>query len=128
MSENCVVCPYGKTGDCAKMGVIYEIECLTCHAIYIGETGRPLCVRINEHLASKKRESLITPLGKHRREDHGGADFNIRCTILAYESQTSARKALEAFWITERAPRMNSRNEHLVVTSDLMPFPSLCEL
>ncbi|EYC01492.1 hypothetical protein Y032_0106g3723 [Ancylostoma ceylanicum] len=128
MSENCVVCPYGKTGDCAKMGVIYEVECLTCHATYIGETGRPLCVRINEHLASKKRESLITPLGKHRREDHGGADFNIRCTILAYESQTSARKALEAFWITERAPRMNSRNEHLAVTSDLMPFLSLCEL
>ncbi|EYC33896.1 hypothetical protein Y032_0001g146 [Ancylostoma ceylanicum] len=53
MSENCVLSPYGKTGNCAKMGV----ECLTCHTTYIGETGRPLCVRINKHLASKKRGS-----------------------------------------------------------------------
>ena len=128
ISNNCVVCPNGKAGDCAKMGVIYEIECLTCHAKYIGETGRPLCVRVNEHLASKKRESLITPLGKHRKEDHGGADFDIKCTILANESQTSARKALEALWIYERNPKMNGRNEHLAVTSDLMPFLSLCEL
>ncbi|EYC33036.1 hypothetical protein Y032_0002g571 [Ancylostoma ceylanicum] len=128
VSEDCVVCPHGKTGDCAKTGVIYEIECLACHAQYIGETGRPLYVRVNEHLASKKRESLITPLGKHRKEDHGGADFNIKCTILALEAQTSARKTLEAFWICKRNPRMNSRNEHLAITSDLMPFLSLCEL
>ncbi|EYC04549.1 hypothetical protein Y032_0087g2074 [Ancylostoma ceylanicum] len=128
VSENCVVCPHGRTGDCAKTGVIYGIECLACHAQYIGETGRPLYVRVNEHLASKKRESLITPLGKHRKEDHGGADFNVKCTILALEAQTSARKTLEAFWICKRNPRMNSRNEHLAITSDLMPFLSLCEL
>ncbi|EYC04086.1 hypothetical protein Y032_0090g2409 [Ancylostoma ceylanicum] len=128
ISENCVVCPYGKVGDCAKTGVIYEIECLACHAQYIGETGRPLSVRVNEHIASKKRESLITPLGKHRKEDHGGFDFKVKCTILAYETQTSARKALEAFWISKRNPRMNGRNEHLAITSDLMRFLSLCEL
>ena len=108
--------------------MIYEIECLTCHAQYIGETGRPLSVRLNEHIASKKRESLITPLGKHRREDHGGLDFDVKCTILAYEPQTSARKTLVAFWICKRNPRMNGRNEHLAITSDLMPFLSLCEL
>ncbi|EYC03675.1 hypothetical protein Y032_0092g2556 [Ancylostoma ceylanicum] len=128
ISENCVVCPYGKLGDCAKTGVIYEIECLACRAQYIGETGRPLSVRMNEHMASKKRESLITPLGKHRKEDHGGIDFDVKCTILAYEERSSARKTLEAFWICKRNPRMNSRNEHLAITSDLMPFLSLCEL
>ncbi|EYC44537.1 hypothetical protein Y032_0458g1830 [Ancylostoma ceylanicum] len=128
VSENCVICPYGKVGDCGKTGVIYELECLVCHARYIGETGRPLYVRINEHLASKKRESLVTPLGKHRREDHGGNDFGVRCRILACEQQTSSRKALEACWISARNPRMNSRNEHLAITSDLMPFLSLCEL
>ncbi|EYC37951.1 hypothetical protein Y032_0755g2082 [Ancylostoma ceylanicum] len=127
-AENCVICPYGKIGDCGKAGVIYEIECSVCHARYIGETGRPLCVRVNEHLASKKRESLVTPLGKHRREAHGGNHFSVKCKILAYEAQTSARKALEAFWITARNPDMNSRNEHLAITSDLMPFLSLCEL
>ncbi|EYC21311.1 hypothetical protein Y032_0019g3745 [Ancylostoma ceylanicum] len=128
ITKNCFTCPYGKSGDCAKTGVVYQIECLSCHAIYIGETGRPFHVRINEHLASKRRESLIKPLGKHRHEDHSGNDFDVACTILAHEPEISARKALEAFWISARNPRMNNRNEHISITSDLMPFLPLCEL
>ncbi|EYB86087.1 hypothetical protein Y032_0286g1413 [Ancylostoma ceylanicum] len=126
--RNCVVCPYGRIGDCTKTGVVYQIECLTCHATYIGETGRPLSVRINEHLASKRRQSLISPLGKHRKEDHCGNDFDVQCTILAFETEISARKALEALWILARTPGLNSRNEQMSITSDLMPFLSLCEL
>ncbi|EYB97663.1 hypothetical protein Y032_0139g2150 [Ancylostoma ceylanicum] len=128
LSQRCVVCPYSRNGDYAKTGVIYQIECLNCHATYIGETGRPLHVRINEHLASKRRESLVTPLGKHRHEDHTGNDFDVRCTILAHEPDISARKTLEAFWISVRDPRMNNRNEHISITTDLMPFISLCGL
>ncbi|EYB81249.1 hypothetical protein Y032_0388g490 [Ancylostoma ceylanicum] len=56
--EQCVVCPQGKIGDCAKVGVVYQLECLACHSLYIGETGRMLSVRIKEHIAAKKR-------GKH---------------------------------------------------------------
>ncbi|EYC20993.1 hypothetical protein Y032_0020g172 [Ancylostoma ceylanicum] len=126
--ESCTICPYGKIGDCVRTGVIYEIERSVCHARYIGETGRPLFVRVNEHLASKKRESLTTPLGKHRREAHGRNDFDVKCKILAYEAKTSARKALEAFYISARNPDMNGRNEHLAITNDLIPFLSLCEL
>ena len=127
-SPNCVVCPYGKAGDCAKSGVVYQVECLSCHAIYIGETGRPLRVRINEHLASKRRQSLISPLGKHRNEDHGGSDFDVMCTILAHENEIAARKVLEAAWILERNPRMNSKNEQLSITNDLMPYLPSCQL
>ena len=71
---------------------------------------------------------MITPLGKHRREDHDGNDFDVRCTILAHEPDISARKTLEAFWISVRNPRMNNRNEHVSITTDLMPIISLCEL
>ena len=128
ISRNCVICPYGRLGDCAKSGIVYQIECLNCHALYIGETGRPLGVRINEHMASKRRRSLVSPLGKHRNEDHSGDDFDVKCTILAFETDISARKTLEAAWILTRNPAMNSRNEHLSITSDLMPFVGLCEL
>ena len=127
-SRDCVVYPYGKLGDCADPGTVYQIECLECHALYIGETGRPLSVRINEHMASKRRKSLISPLGKHRNEDHNGNDFDVKCRILAFESDISARKTLEAAWILTRNPAMNSRNEHTSITSDLMPFIGLCEL
>ena len=70
---------------------------------------------------------MIKPLGKHRHEDHSGNDFDVACTILANEPEISARKALEAFWISARNPRMNNRNEHISITSDLMPFVPLCE-
>ncbi|EYC22102.1 hypothetical protein Y032_0018g3714 [Ancylostoma ceylanicum] len=128
IAEHCIVCPHGKEGDCAKVGVMYQIECLDCSALYIGETSRALAVRVNEHLASKRRGSRITPLGKHRHEAHDGNDFDVKCKILACESEISARKALEAFWITVCNPEMNSKNECLSITSDFLPYISLCEL
>ena len=128
ISEPCVVCPHGNVGDCAKVGVVYQLECLTCHDLYIGETGRTLSVRIKEHMATKRRGTLASPLGRHKIETHKGSDFDVRCKILALESEISARKALEAAWILTRNPGMNNKNECLPLTSDLLPFLSLCEL
>ena len=119
---------FRRIGDCAKMGVVYQIECLNCRALYIGETGRTLSVRVKEHLASKRRRSLISALGRHRHEAHGGDDFDVKCTILTYEKDISARKALEAFWIFAKNPEMNNRNECLSITSDFLPYVSLCGL
>ena len=128
VSKNCVVCPFSKVGDCAIAGAVYQIECLACHATYIGETGRLLSVRISEHLASKKRQSLLSPLGRHRKEDHNGTDFEVSCTILAIEGNITARKALEAMWIITCDPKMNNRNEQLSITRDLMPFFPSCAI
>ena len=79
-------------------------------------------------MASKRRRSLISPLGKHRVEAHGGNDFEVKCTILSHEREISARKALEAFWISAKNPTMNNKNECLSITSDFLPYISLCEL
>ncbi|VDO41663.1 unnamed protein product [Haemonchus placei] len=53
ITDNCVICPYGKVGDCAQRAVVYQLQCLTCDACYIGETGRGLCVRVKEQLANE---------------------------------------------------------------------------
>uniref|UniRef100_A0A7I4YDC7 GIY-YIG domain-containing protein n=1 Tax=Haemonchus contortus TaxID=6289 RepID=A0A7I4YDC7_HAECO len=126
--DNCVICPYGKAGDCAQRAVVYQLQCLTFDACYIGETGRQLCVRVNEHLASKRRSCSIAPLGKHRREGHAGCDFDVKCTILTYEYSIGARKTLEAFWIRHRNPSLNNKNECINITGDLLPYIPLCEL
>ncbi|VDL75157.1 unnamed protein product [Nippostrongylus brasiliensis] len=126
VSENCVVYPYGKNGDCEKSGVVYEISCRTCNGKYIGETGRVLLTRINEHLASKRRGSITSPLGRHRNEVHDGNDFDIVCRILSYEAEISSRKALEAFWISARNPVMNNRNECLSISNDFLSFTPFC--
>ncbi|EYB90286.1 hypothetical protein Y032_0222g2646 [Ancylostoma ceylanicum] len=58
-------------------------------------------------MATKRRGNLTSPLGRHKVEAHGGNDFDIKCKILAYEDDISARKALEAAWIFTRNPGMN---------------------
>ncbi|KAK6749479.1 hypothetical protein RB195_001844 [Necator americanus] len=128
VSECCVGCPFGKTGDCTNIRVIYQIECLTCNAIYIGETGRMLNVRIKEHLAGKRRGSSMTPLGSHKNDKHDGNEFEVKCTILAHEKEISARKVLEVFWIFVRNPSMNDKNECLSTTNEFLPFVTICEL
>ncbi|XGW35820.1 hypothetical protein V3C99_019196 [Haemonchus contortus] len=128
ITNDCTICPYGKTGDCAMIGVIYQIECRACGSTYIGETGRQLAVRTKEHLAGMRRGSLMTPLGRHKAEEHNNNNFEIKCTILAQETEISARKALEAFWIFQRNPKMNGRDECPSITNDLLPYIPHCEL
>ena len=102
------------------------ITCMECGDRYIGETARPLCLRINEHLKEKTQSRVSTPLGAHRIQKHSGGDFTVQVSILAHETEIVARKTLEALWIRARAPVMNRRDECLPVTSELAPYLGLC--
>ncbi|EYB83279.1 hypothetical protein Y032_0338g2923 [Ancylostoma ceylanicum] len=82
-------------------GGVYLITCQSCGDQYIGETGRPLCIRIKEHLDAMTRSRVTTALGGHRRHSHGNSSFEVAVTILSSEPEIVARKTLEAFWITE---------------------------
>ncbi|KAK6763666.1 hypothetical protein RB195_024115 [Necator americanus] len=121
-TPNCIICPTGRSGDCLRSGVIYLISCTNCGEEYIGETARPLYVRIKEHLSGKNRLRGWTPLGAHRTQKHDGADFEIRVQILAHETKTLARKSLEAFWIQAKNPKMNRKGECLSITRELAPY------
>ena len=125
-TPNCVVCPYGRAGDCLKSGVIYLIHCMACGSEYIGERGRPLCLRVKEHLAGMRRSKTHTPLGAHKVQSHGDSEFEVSVSILTLESEISARKALEALWILAKDPEMNRRDEQNSVTHELAPFIGLC--
>uniref|UniRef100_A0A7I4Y0P3 Reverse transcriptase domain-containing protein n=1 Tax=Haemonchus contortus TaxID=6289 RepID=A0A7I4Y0P3_HAECO len=126
-TPDCLVCPSNRRGDCMRAGVIYEIRCQACGAEYIGETGRPLRIRIKEHLEGLRKSRTQTPLGMHRILCHGGNEFTISVAILALETETTARKALEACWITSRDPQINRKEECVAVTRDLAPFLDLCK-
>ena len=47
--RQCLVHPKDKLPDSQKCGVVYKVDCLSCNQCYIGETGRKLEVRIEEH-------------------------------------------------------------------------------
>ncbi|EYC09624.1 hypothetical protein Y032_0059g2968 [Ancylostoma ceylanicum] len=124
-TAKCVVCPEGRTGDCMSSGVIYLIACKSCGEEYVGETARPLCARIKEHLDGKEKSRPTTPLGAHRKLRHDGVNFEVSVKILAREPQTSARKALEALWIHAKSPKMNRKEECLSITRELAPYLGL---
>lgn len=61
--------------NCSTMRVIYMI---TCPKIYIGETKRPLKVRIGEHLREFNEKDPEKSLAKHFSNCHGGCTEGVR--------------------------------------------------
>ena len=47
--RNMPVHPKDRINDEEKPEVVYKIPCKNCERVYVGETGRPLGVRIKEH-------------------------------------------------------------------------------
>lgn len=79
-------------------------------------------MRVREHLPSRRRGSLTSPVGKRRIDAHNENDFGVKCTILTIVGDVSARDALEAFWIFNRNSVMNNRSVIVV----RMIFCRLC--
>ena len=127
-TPSCIICPHGKEGDCMVSGVVYLITCKQCREEYVGETGRPLCIRAREHLDGLKKSRITTPLGEHRVQHHGNADVEVEITILAREQEISARRTLEALWIKAKDPKINRKDERVAITRELAPFADLCGL
>ncbi|KAK6763170.1 hypothetical protein RB195_023762 [Necator americanus] len=125
-TPSCVVCPYGREGDCMISGVVYRITCRLCGDDYIGETGRPLCIRVKEHLDGLAKSKTFTPLGAHRRICHPNSEVEVYVRILSYESEITARRTLEGFWISAKSPKMNRKDECIAITNELSPYQDLC--
>lgn len=109
-------------------GVVYLITCFQCKEEYIGETGRPLWVRMKEHMDGLNRCKHSTPLGEHRLRSHVGTMFGVAVTVLARKVEITVRKTLEALWISSRNFVMNRRVERVMVIHELAPFANICGL
>jgi hypothetical protein len=82
-------------------GAIYQIKCSTCGNLYIGETGRQLGTRIEEHkkIASSAIHEHIERTGHRIDWD------NIK--IIDKEQDTIKRKIKEAIHIKLKKPSLN---------------------
>ena len=89
-----------------RSGVIYKIQCAVCEAAYVGQTGRHLKTRLMEHL------NPTAPVGKHLKEC--GTSVSIEeVEILASTSREDwYRLTLEALFIEELKPTMNTKDEY----------------
>ena len=55
-------------------------------------------------------------------------DFEVSCTVPAFEGNITAGKAPEALWIITRDSRMNNRNKQLSITRNIMLFFPSCAI
>lgn len=116
-TKNCTICP-SKQGACSIKGAVYRINCTACNEFYIGETGRPLHIRIKEHEADIKHYvNRGGPLSLHASKHSGSAGITVK--ILGIENHTRKRKILEATMILTLKPSINRRLEMIEATKFL---------
>ena len=87
-----------------KCGTIYHIPCQGCTQVYVGETGRPLRKRLNEH--QKLDGPNITAVGYHTLNTGHTMRWD-DVTILNSDSRVYPRKIKESIEIKLRKPELN---------------------
>ena len=62
--------------NCESRNVVYVIQCKRCNIFYIGQTGKRLSDRVNQHLRSIKNEDSLPVANHFNRKEHSiGTDF-----------------------------------------------------
>jgi len=82
------------------------IKCSTCQAPYIGETGRNLTTRLNEHKRATKKGDLNNIIAEHHLKASRSSDLDsatcLTCSIDYYqritlESLSTSSRTLQTF-------------------------------
>ena len=92
-----------------KSRVVYKLLCSRCQACYVGQTDQHLVKRFKQHCQPSQ------PFGKHIRLCGVSPVFDDKkdVSILHITTRsTSYLEALEAFWIREIRPAINTRVKH----------------
>ena len=91
-----------------RSGVVYQIICSRCQSCYVGQTGRHLITRFKEHMGKS------AAMKKHLIRCDSVIDFysdNVK--ILASSTRsTDYLETLEALWIREIKPTINTKDEY----------------
>ena len=101
--------------DILQKSGVYQLKCLKCNAIYIGETGRQIKTRIKEH----KKDYVRSNMGRHLNTmNHKLDEDDIR--ILHHTSKGLLQSTWEAYEI-EKCFRKNKElclNDRIVPVAD----------
>ena len=115
--NECPVCISGNA-KCRKEGVTYEIQCVQCGDVYVGETADNAYHRGKQHAAALRNSTADSALVKHIRIKHQNDDpppaFNMKVTGV-FGNDALLRQVTEASRINQASDAgicMNSRAEY----------------
>ncbi|CAF1124092.1 unnamed protein product [Didymodactylos carnosus] len=87
----------GKDESRSTMKLVYKIPCKDCNISYIGETGRQLTTRMNEHQKDIRKNTLTSAVAQHANSKSHSFDFD-KVEKLAYESGWRKRTIKESLY------------------------------
>ena len=109
--KRCHACAAGLQGRCHTSGVVYQLTCTLCQKTYIGETGRMVRLRYNEHLRDAKNKRRDSPWGEHFLNEHRNSQpdpKSVIARIIQVCSKERDRKIAESLHIKANHPAINS--------------------
>ena len=89
--------------------MVYKLECPGCNASYVGQTIRHAGRRLREHLRS--RGVMRAHLDSCEFCNDVDIDVNSVISILGQSSSLAKLLTLEALFIEENKPALNSKDE-----------------
>ena len=106
-----------------KRGLVYEISCWDCNAVYVGDTGRSVRIRKREHADAVKTSNIKkSALSQHVMHfDHRIDWDNVK--ILKSKSRAYRRRVAESFLINQKACSFN-----VISRNDGANFPAVCSV
>jgi len=97
--------------------VVYKITCPGCESSYVGQTVRHLKTRLAEH------KNINTPVGAHFRNCINTEPISDDVSILCSTTRSDQiLMTLEALYIKEHSPNLNTRDEYRSRTLTLRVF------
>ena len=93
--------------DMQRSGVVYKIPCASCPASYIGQTGRRLQQRLDEHKrAIRQADFNASPLAEHVRTEEHQVDW-LNVVVVSSPRDHTTRLAEEALTIKSTTNVLN---------------------
>ena len=87
--------------------VVYKLKCPRCAACYVGQTDRHFCTRLKEHQQKKDQ-----PVYKHFKKCRRKLTLQDTEILTATTRSVTLLETLEALWIEELKPGINTKEEY----------------
>jgi hypothetical protein len=101
-----------------KSGV-YKLTCPDCDKAYIGQTGRNLYTRYDEHKRAYRYNTLRPKFAKHLIEHgHSFQDIESTMEVLHFHKKGTHLNTIDRFYIHKEAINNNHLNEEYVETTN----------
>lgn len=111
-------------GDETTKGAIYSAECIRHKCIYVGQTGRQLNQRFNNHRSDAKNRPETCKLAEHFHSNNCSIDKDLCVSVLEQVTGTQAlREYKEDKWIT-RLQTMRPTGMNTSFATDFGPIYS----